>query len=185
MFYLLDIIIALAIPLTLIALRRAGRLSTRLWRVFWLGTLLGLTWELPFYFLGPEYQAAPLFVLLGPWPLPPILQPLIHTLWDGGIFVVGLIVVGLLCPAPTFDRFRWRELLVLVAWGVSSAAIVEVLGSRGGWAYVPRWWNPALFMAGGTPVTLLPIAVWAVAPTLLYIALLATSRRTHTPQLTI
>ena len=157
------------------ALRRAGRLALHLWNPFWLGTLFGLTWELPFHLLGPEYQADPLFVLLRPWPLPPILQPLLHALWDGGIFVVGVLLVGLLCPAPTFSRFRWRELVVLVAWGIGSALAVEVAGSWGGWAYVPRWWNPAFFAAGGAPVTLLPIAVWAAAPMALYMAMIALS----------
>lgn len=40
-------------------------------------------------------------------------------------------------------------------------------------AYVPCWWNPALFAAGGASITLLPVAAWAVAPVALYTAMLA------------
>ncbi|MCU0494089.1 MAG: hypothetical protein MUD01_21070, partial [Chloroflexaceae bacterium] len=84
------------------------------------------------------------------------------------ICVVGALLVDRLCPPPTFTRFRWRELLVLISWGIGSALLVEILGSWGGWAYVPRWWNPALFALGGPPITLLPVATWAVAPVLLH-----------------
>ena len=171
LFYLLDILVALAILGVALGLRVIGRLPAQLWQVFLFGTLLGLAWELPFYLLGPDFQADPLFVLVQPWPLPTLFLPLLHAVWDGGIFLVGALLVSLLCPEPTFACFRWRELLVLIIWGISSALAVEVVGSWGGWAYVPRWWNPALFAAGGAPVTLLPVIVWAVAPVLLHAAM--------------
>lgn len=176
LWFLLDLGVGLAIPIALGILWGVGWLPALLWRIFWEGILLGLTWELPFHFLGPAYQADPLFVLVRPWPLLPILQPLLHTLWDGGVLVAGAVLVGLVCPAPTFARFRWGELLVLEVWGVGSALLVESLASRGEWAYIPRWWNPALFAVGGPPVTLLPVAVWAVAPLLLYIRITAHPR---------
>jgi hypothetical protein len=50
-----------------------------------LGFIIGLTWEFAFFFTGLEFSDDPVFTLIQEFPLPPILQPTLHTFWDGGI----------------------------------------------------------------------------------------------------
>lgn len=168
LFHAADLLLAALIALILVALvltRRVGRFELAL---FAAGMLLGAVWEFTFHFNGPLYRPEdPLFVHTSEWPLPPILQPAVHCLWDGGLFLVGVWWVRRLTPAPHFARFRWGELLVLGVWGVGSALLVEVVGSVS-WYYVPRPWNPALFTLNDAPITLLPIATWAVAMLVFY-----------------
>jgi hypothetical protein len=120
-----------------IAYKRADN-GRFLWQMFWVGFALGLTWELTFHLLGPEYSDSPLYLNLTMWPLPPITQPLLHASWDSGIFLIGVWLIRRLCPAPQFERFRWRELAVLFLWGIGSALLVEMSASGSGWEYLPQ-----------------------------------------------
>ena len=174
----IDLAIGIGLPLLLTCLRVSGRISGATWRWFWMGAAIGLLWEVPLHFAGPYYHTNPLWVNLTPWPLPPLLQPVIHALWDGGIFLVGVGLVRLVCRSPHFIHFRAREVLVLVLWGVGSALVVELSANGTSWLYHARPWNPVLFTLGGVPYTALPIIIWMIAPLLFYQALLRTSRPT-------
>ena len=56
----------------------------------------------------------------------------------------------------------------MVIWGISSALIIEVVGSMGGWIYTTRWWNPALFQVNAGSITLLPLMIWGISPIIFY-----------------
>jgi hypothetical protein len=95
-----------------------------------------------------------------------------HAFWDGGLFLVGLALVGAMCSRPVLVRFRWAELAVLTLWGQASALAVEV-GSvlHRGWYYPGgHAWNPVLFDVAGHPITVLPQLIWLAAPVAYYLA---------------
>lgn len=168
----IDIAIAVVLPVTVYVLVRKGKAPARAWPLFWIGCAIALSWELTFHFLGPEYSDNPLFSHVNPWPLAPILQPLLHTLWDGGLFMAGYALCFLLLRGPRFRRFSAAELFIMVAWGSLQALVVELIGSQSLWVYNPRPYNPVMFHFSGQPITLLPQLVWAVAPVLFYLACL-------------
>ncbi len=167
-----DIAVALALPLALFALFRFGRIGRFVWVMFWIGVAIGLTWELPLHFAGPEHSSTPVFELISAWPLPPILQPLLHASWDGGIFLMGMLLVKHLCREPQFVRFRWSELAVLLVWGTLSELAVELSASGVAWSYIPKSWNPALFQFRGADITLMPQLIWVAAPIVFYLTAL-------------
>ena len=177
LFYL-DIAAALSIPAATYGLYRKGLVSRAVWRMFWAGVIIGSTWEVGFYFIGPEHSSDPIYVMHSEFPGPTILLHLLHTLWDGGIFLVGAWLVKRLCRQPRFERFRWQELAVMLAWGQAQELAVELVGSSGGmWEYQPRWWNPVMFRFRGRNITLVPQLVWLAAPVAFYLAALRVNAR--------
>lgn len=166
LFYWLDLIIAVIIPVVFYTAYTRGTVSTFEWQLFVLGCFVGLTWEIGFFSQGPVFNNDPLYVLHSPFPVHPMLQPFAHALWDGAIFWIGVRLVFLICGAASFTVFRLKELAVLLTWGISSALIVEVGASSSGWAYVPRWWNPVILVPD---ITLLPLLVWIIAPVAFYL----------------
>lgn len=145
--------------------------------MFWIGVLIGATWEIGFYFLGPRFSTAPLYVFSSEPPFPVILLNISHCIWDGGLFMVGVLLVRILLKPPHLMRFRWPELGVMLAWGAAQGILVELLSISGGlWLYQARWYNPSLFEFKGTPFTLLPILVWVIAPVAFYLLALPINR---------
>ena len=64
-----------------------GRISHYYYKLFWIGTLIGATWEFAFLFLGPDFlhSVKEWPYGLGGWP-----RKISHSIWDGGIFMVGI-----------------------------------------------------------------------------------------------
>ncbi len=176
--FVFDVIIAISIPIFVAFLYSTGRVSRAIWYMFWAGVLIGSTWELGFYFLGPYYSSSPIYVLHTPTPFPLIFLPLLHTLWDGGLFLVGVGLVYLICKPPQLTRFRWSELTVMLTWGVLSELVVELVATYSRlWEYQGKWWNPILFKFNDQNITLIPQLVWVVAPIIFYLVSLALNRR--------
>ena len=173
-FFIFDLIIAYGLVIALYLSMRAGRISRYVWALFWVGCLIGATWEFTFHFMGPEYTDQPIYQLLNEWPLPPLLLPVTHSLWDGGLFLIGMALVYQLTEAPHFTRWNWRQLGVMVGWGITSAVTIEIMGAvGGGWVYIPQPWNPQIFTINGSAITLAPILIWTVAPIVFYVVALA------------
>jgi hypothetical protein len=185
-FYWLDLLIALSIPVLFLFLYGTHRLSRFWFLMFWVGCAIGSLWEIPFYFIGPSFLSDPLYVLKTPTPYPLFLLHLVHCFWDGGLLMVGVWLVKRLCRPPHFDRFRFRELAVLLLWGGLQELAVELISSgSSGWAYVPHWWNPSMFRFRGSDITLLPQLIWVAAPMAFYLLALRLGRRArwgHGPQ---
>jgi hypothetical protein len=169
-FFALDIMIALSIPLFVFYHYRRGRFSRAIWYMYWVGVAIGMIWEIGFYLVGPEFSDNPAYLMLTELPFPLIILPLIHTLWDGGLFLVGVWLIYLLLKPPHLTRFRWSELGVMVLWGQSSELAVELIavGTKS-WVYTKQWWNPVLFKFTGLSITLVPQLVWLVAPIVFYV----------------
>lgn len=177
LFYL-DAAVALSIPAGVLGLYRKGLISRAAWYMYWTGALIGSTWELGFYIGGPERSANPIYVRKSDVPFSGVIPNLLHTLWDGGLFLIGVGLVRLLLRPPHLERFRLRELAVMLAWGQAQELAVELIGSSGGlWEYQPRWWNPVLFKFRGHNITLAPQLVWLAAPVAFYLSALAINAR--------
>ena len=169
-FYWIDLAIAVSIPVVFIVLHAAHRIGRFSWLMFWIGCGIGALWEIPFFFIGPSHLSEPLYVLKTPIPYPLFLLHVVHCFWDGGLFMVGALLVTKLCRGPHFARFRIQELAVLLVWGGLQELAVE-LASTGssGWVFVPHWWNPSMFEFRGSDITLVPQLVWVVAPIVFYL----------------
>ena len=168
----------MCIPAVTWILYRRRLVSRAAWRMLWAGALTGSSWELGFYFMGPRHSDDPIYVINGELPWPTVALHLLHCLWDGGIFLAGYGLVRLFCRPPYLERFRWRELAVMLAWGQAQELAVELVGSGGGmWEYRPKRWNPVLFRFRGHSITLVPQLVWLAAPVAFYVTTLSINRR--------
>jgi hypothetical protein len=177
-FFIVDIIIALSILGFFAYMHFSRRFSPVVWYMFWAGVLIGATWEIGFYFLGPKFSSAPIYVFSTEPPFPSIILHVTHCFWDGGLFMVGVALVCKLLKPPHLVRFRWPELGIMLGWGVLQEAVVELISLGGSmWEYQPRWYNPSLFELNGSHFTLLPILIWVVAPVVFYAVALWINRR--------
>jgi len=169
-YYVLDLLIGYGAPLVVFALYRTQRLDRWWWRLFWVGCALGLTWEIPMFVLSGEDTGLPLLHWVRPLPVHYLILMGSHTLWDGGLFLVGVWLVRRLCHSPSFRSFRWQELAVLLVYGQVSELLVELSSTlNDGWVFVTGYgWNPTLFHFNGHPITLMPQLVWLVAPVVFY-----------------
>jgi len=145
--------------------------TTAVVRLFWLGVVIGLTWEVPI-FISASFATNPIIDFVREPPLHPLVFMIAHAFWDGGLFLAGLALVQALSARPVLSAFRWRELVVLTLWGQTSALAVEVVSVvNDAWVYDgDRPWNPVLFSVSGHPITALPQIVWLVAPVAYYLA---------------
>lgn len=181
-FYWTDLAIALSIPILFITLRMSRKISAFSWRMFWIGCGIGALWEIPFYFIGPYYSDTPLYILETPPPYPLFLLHAVHCFWDGGLLMIGVLLVYRFSRWPHFTRFQFSELLILLVWGGLQELAVE-LASTGSsaWVFVPHWWNPAMFQFQGHDITLLPQLIWVAAPILFYLIALRVRRSIGDP----
>ena len=177
-YYYLDLLVGFGSPILLYFLVRFGRVKPRDWRLFWLGALIGLTWEIPI-FLMSKLSAMPVIFWIREPPVHYVFLMICHTLWDGAIFVVGVWLAVLLCKNRTvLSRFSWAELSVMVLWGQISAFLVEFSSiSSEAWEYFQGyWWNPTVLVINGRPITLIIQIAWFFAPIAFYLIALKMQR---------
>ena len=131
-FFLVDIVIAATVLGFFAYMHYSRRFSPIVWYMFCTGVLIGATWEIGFYVLGPRFSSAPIYVFSTEPPFPSIVLHIAHCFWDGGLFMVGVALVFKLLKPPHLARFRWPELGVMLAWGVAQEVAVELLSIGGG-----------------------------------------------------
>ncbi len=177
-FWWLDLAVAVGVTLWVVAGCRGMGRPRWVQRMFWLGVAVGLTWEVPL-FISTTVAEEPVLLMLRPPPIHPLGMIVAHSLWDGGLFLAGLALVGLACPRPILRRFSWRELGVLLAWGQGSELLVELGGvTNEAWSYAgDKAWNPVLFEVAGHPITLMPQLIWFAAPIVFYLVALRLTAR--------
>lgn len=173
-YYWLDLGVGFSAPVVVYLLLRMKRVEPVVWRLFWVGCLIGLTWEIPMFVLSATDLGDPVLVWVRPPPVHYLVLMASHTLWDGGLFLCGLGLVHRLCSAPVMGGFRWPELAVMLVWGQLSELMVEISSTfNDGWAFIPGyWWSPTLFDFNDHAITLMPQLVWLVAPVLYYLVAL-------------
>ncbi len=173
LYYAADFIIALSLPVFFYINHRSGRFSPVVWKLFWLGFFVGLTWEIPIFFAGPEFMENPALIYLTEFPFSPMLHPILHSFWDGGLFLAGYWLILKFCQAPVLSQFRWKELGVMLIWGQIQEFAVELSATNAGaWTFTEQTWNPVLFPSGEGFITLVPQLIWVYGPILLYLAAL-------------
>jgi hypothetical protein len=169
MFYELDLIIGFGAPILVGILYQLKIISKSSVKIFWLGALIGLTWEIPM-FVG-SYETSWLITLetIHPYPYHYSLFMISHTLWDGGLFLIGYWLVNLFSKSPQFKEFNLKELMITVLYGQGQELLVEFGAvSNFAWTFIVYWWNPALFYVNGSPITLFPQLVWLYGSLLFY-----------------
>jgi hypothetical protein len=152
------------------------KLSLYYYKLFWIGSLIGATWEFTFLLLGPEFLHSAVewpFGLDG-WP-----RKISHSIWDGGLFMVGVWLCLRWVKGRHFTKFNWQELSIMVVWGLGQELLVEYLFNGRVWIYEPLPWNPIIIPpipGSSTDVgyTLIPQAVWVVAPIVFYLICIKT-----------
>ncbi|PKL38416.1 MAG: hypothetical protein CVV44_11050 [Spirochaetae bacterium HGW-Spirochaetae-1] len=167
-FFMIDFFIGAAVPVTVTVLYRVNKITRFTWHMFWIGCLIGLLWEIPLSTLD-GLGVVDIFNFTSPPPVHFTVIIISHTLWDGGLFLLGVWLVNLFCEEPRFDVFKWKELLVLLVWGQVQELAVELLSTgNNGWEYNALWWNPVMFLFNGHNITLIPQLIWLAAPVLFY-----------------
>ncbi len=154
---------------------KKGRIPKSYFFAFWVGCLIGATWEFTFFFLGDSFAHA---MVEWPWGLSGWPKKLSHSVWDGGIFMVGVwLCLKILGPESRFVTWNWREFSIMWAWGIGSEFLVEYLFNGRVWFYEPLPWNPVIIppLPGSATTigyTLIPQAVWVIAPIAFYLLFL-------------
>ncbi|MCB9487712.1 MAG: hypothetical protein H6684_03150 [Deltaproteobacteria bacterium] len=167
----MDLLIGYGFPVGLIALYAFKKIPAKILKLFGLGALIGLTWEVPIFVLSAR-TSMPVIVWVRELPAHYLVFMIGHTLWDGAIFLVGALLAGVVGKKRFLQGFQWGELAVLAAWGQVTALLVELSSvTNRAWVYVEGyWWNPTFARVGDYPLTLLMQVVWFVAPVVFYLA---------------
>ena len=172
-YYYLDLLVGYSSPFLFYFLFKTGRIKIFVWHFFWIGVLVGLTWEIPIFVLSGESTSLPLVTWIRPLIAHYSVFMISHSLWDGLLFVIGVWLVHGSCRKPVFQRFRWPELAVLLIWGQVSELLVEISSTlNDGWAFVEYGWNPVIFHCNGHNITWLMQIIWAAASVVYYLLIL-------------
>ncbi len=168
-FYWIDFTIGTVTPISVYALYKTGKIDKFIWVLFWVGFGLGLTWEIPMSTLNEFGDALAVHRFVRPSPAPFWVIIIMHSFWDGGLFLLGVLCVKIVGKGPLFEKFSPRDLIALVIWGQASELWVEMTSTLGeAWVYIPRPWNPSLFQNNGHDITLMPQLIWLAAPIAFY-----------------
>ena len=173
MFYFLDLLVGFTAPILAYILYRTEKIDKFSWYVFWIGAVVGLTWEIPMFVGSYETNFFIPLETIRPYPFHYIVFLISHTLWDGMLFLIGYRLVLLLSESPRFKEFNLKELIILIIYGQIQEIIVEVGSiSNSAWTFIVYWWNPALFYVNEYPITLYPQLAWLFGSILFYFILL-------------
>ena len=172
-FYYLDLLVGFTAPILVYILYRTNKIDKLSWYVFWLGAVVGLTWEIPMFVGSYETTFFVTLRTIRPYPFHYVVFMICHTLWDGMLFLIGYKLVLLLSKSPRFDEFNIKELMILIIYGQIQEFMVEIGAvSNSAWVFFVYWWNPALFYVNGYPITLYPQLSWLFGSMLFYYLLL-------------
>jgi len=168
LYYILDIIIAVALPLFIIFGYLKDRVPFMIWKLYWIGCLIGSTWEFALFF--NKGADNPVLHMLTPFPGGALSHSVLHTFWDGGLFVVGYLLIMKFSRSPKLRSFSWKELGIMILWGQLQEFFVEISSTfNRAWTYSDTIsWNPVLFNLGEGHITLIPQVVWFFASILFY-----------------
>ncbi|UCC18386.1 MAG: hypothetical protein JSV62_09740 [Promethearchaeota archaeon] len=171
-FYWFVWIVGILIFIVVSTLYGTKKIDKFIWYLFWLGVILGLSWEIALTIANLFSPFPPArFIIPPPLPFPysSVMIIITHSFWDGGLFLLGVWFIQLICKKPVLEKNKISELLVFIVYGQISTLIVELLStSSGGWEYYVYVWNPLLFSFFGHNITLLPQLIWVLAPITFY-----------------
>ncbi|MBX2801033.1 MAG: hypothetical protein KTR31_25360 [Myxococcales bacterium] len=181
----LDLVFAIGIvlPFVVHAAALLALIPRRAVRWFWLGAIVGATWEIPLFALGPVLNAAPLVLQSQAFPVHPALQPLVFSFVDGGLFLCGMGWLHLLPKGwRGLGQLDARALAVLLVWGLLVSIGREfLLADLGVIRVTPQPFNPVVTEVSGVAITAAPHLLAAVMAVLYYL-LVFRDRRLNGPQ---
>ena len=181
-FYWIDFSIGIFILFLIIALYLLKKISKFTFYLYWIGFLLGLCWELPMS-ISNEIGIYPVAQFITPLPVHFSIIVITHCFWDGGLFLFGIFLIHIILKKPHFEKFKYRELVILIIWGQLSELAVELLSTfNDAWEYIPYWWNPSLFIFNNHYITLLPQLIWLIAPIVFYLIVIKLKTRLKFPK---
>lgn len=182
-----DFTVAAFLVLYFVKVYKDKKIPKSYFYAFWVGCLIGAVWEFTFLFLGPDFLHAAVewpFGLSG-WP-----KKVSHSIWDGGIFMIGVYFCNrFLGSESRFRNWNWKEYRIMALWGIGQELFVEYIFAGRVWVYSPLPWNPVIIpplpgMASTIGMTLIPQATWIIAPIVFYYLFLKIVKRFDAPPVT-
>ena len=167
-----DFTVAIALLIGFVFASKNNWISSEYYTLFFIGCFIGASWEFTFLFLGDEFLHS---VKVWPYGLSGWPRKLSHSIWDGGIFMVGIYFCEKYLKGPLFKSFNKNELIIMLSWGIFQELLVEYLFNGRVWIYEPLPWNPIIIpqLPGSALLspgyTFIPQAIWVIAPILFYI----------------
>ena len=145
------------------------KITAELFKLYFLGVLVGLTWEIPFALAGKSFH-----LILIDWPINlPLVRNITYSFIDGLIFIVGIFLAkAFLKNKEFFYTFNSTALLIMIIWGSISEFLVDLNGNGKLWLFIDNWYNPVFITINGNGLTIIPQLIWFVAPIVYYFTIL-------------
>ena len=118
-------IIGNSAPFFFIIFYKAQKISSELFTLYFLGVLVGLTWEIPFALAGKSFH-----LILIDWPIDlPLVRNITYSFIDGLIFIVGILLAKVFLKNKNFlYKFDAKALSIMIIWGSVSEFLVDLNG---------------------------------------------------------
>mgnify|MGYP001328040777 FL=1 len=162
-------IIGNSAPFFFIIFYKAQKISSELFTLYFLGVLVGLTWEIPFSLAGKSFH-----LILIDWPIDlPLVRNITYSFIDGLIFIVGILLAKVFLKNKNFlYKFNFKALSIMVIWGSVSEFLVDLNGNGKLWLFIDNWYNPVFITINGNGLTIIPQLIWFLAPIVYYFVIL-------------
>ena len=162
-------IIGNSAPLLFIILLKTEKISREFFNLYFVGVLVGLTWEIPFALAGKSFH-----LILIDWPIDfPLVRNITYSFIDGLIFIVGVLLVKAYLKNKHFlYKFNSTALLIMIIWGSFSEFLVDLNGNGKLWLFLENWYNPVFITINDNGLTIIPQLIWFIAPIVYYLTVL-------------
>ena len=156
-------------PLLFISFYKSGIISKELFNLYFIGVLVGLSWEIPFALAGKSFH-----LILIDWPIDlPLVRNITYSFIDGLIFFIGVLLAKACLKNRHFlYKFNSTALLIMIIWGSFSEFLVDLNGNGKLWLFIENWYNPVFVTINGNGLTIIPQLIWFVAPIVYYFTVL-------------
>ena len=162
-------IIGNSAPLLFIILLKTEKISREFFNLYFLGVLVGLSWEIPFALAGKSFH-----LILIDWPIDfPLVRNITYSFIDGLIFIVGVLLAKACLKNKHFlYKFNSTALLIMIIWGSFSEFLVDLNGNGKLWLFLENWYNPVFITINDNGLTIIPQLIWFIAPIVYYLTVL-------------
>ena len=156
-------------PLVFFLFYKYRIISKELFNLYFLGVLVGLSWEIPFALAGKSFH-----LILIDWPIDlPLVRNITYSFIDGLIFFIGVLLAKAYLKNRHFVyKFNSTALLIMIIWGSFSEFLVDLNGNGKLWLFIENWYNPVFVTINGNGLTIIPQLIWFVAPIVYYFTVL-------------
>lgn len=154
------------------------KISSATFSLYFIGILIGLTWELAHAFIPKFIEVNPCISKYMP---EKSVYPVIHALHDGFLFLMGYLLVLWVFGAKNINRYPFAVAMFLFTIFVFQEVLVEALFNGRYWLYRTHKYNPVLFkLTDGRVVNLTPVLEWVAASIVFISIMLVVHKKWHT-----